>query len=327
MTTATTTATHDRELAARNRRAARFSTRRIGGALITAETVAGYIFLYAPIVILIIFSFNASRIPSVWTGFTTSWYYSLFHGAGTLGLTGAGEASQAAAGGGIIDSFKNSMIIAFSAMIISTTLGTMLAMGMERFRFKLRSALDIMVYLPVVIPEITMGISLAMGFSLLFRYINNLLDPLSRLAWFISLNHSLHFFPVNLGYLTIIIGHVAFNISFVAIVVRARLAGMDRALEEAAQDAGANEWQTFRRIVLPLIAPGIFGGALLALTLSLDDFVVTYFTAGPGTSTLPLFVFGMLRFEVTPAINAISTLMLAGSMVLVVLSLVLQRRS
>jgi spermidine/putrescine transport system permease protein len=263
----------------------------------------------------------------VWKGFTLDWYYSLLHGAGTLGLTGGTEAGQNAAGGGIIDSFKNSMIIAFSAMIIATVLGTMLALGMERFRFKLRNALDVMIYLPVVIPEITMGISLAMGFSLFFKYINNVLDSLSHLAWFISLNHTLHFFPLNFGYLTIIIGHVAFNISFVAIVVRARLAGMDRALEEAAQDSGANEWETFKRIVLPLIAPGIFGGALLALTLSLDDFVVTFYTNGPGTSTLPLFVYGMLRFEVTPAINAISTLMLAGSMVLVVLSLLLQRRS
>ena len=325
--TTTTAPSHDRELAARNRRAARFSPRRIGGMLITAEAMLGYVFLYVPIIILIIFSFNASRIPGVWTGFTLDWYYSLFHGAGTLGLTGGTESSQAAAGSGIIDSFKNSMIIALSAMVISTALGTMLAMGMERFRFKLRSALDVMIYLPVVIPEITMGISLAMGFSLFFKYFNNVLYALSRLDWFIALNHALHFYPMNFGYLTIIIGHVAFNISFVAIVVRARLAGMDRALEEAAQDSGANEWETFKRIVLPLIAPGIFGGALLALTLSLDDFVVTFYTNGPGTSTLPLLVYGMLRFEVTPAINAISTLMLAGSMVLVVLSLVLQRRS
>jgi len=154
-----------------------------------------------------------------------------------------------------------------------------------------------------------MGISLAVFFNLLF----NVLESLFRLN-------------LNFGYWTIIIGHVAFNISFVAVVVRARLAGMDKSLEEAAQDSGANEWETFKRVVFPLIMPGVLGGALLAFTLSLDDFVITFYTAGIGTSTLPLFVFGMIRFEVTPAINAISTLMLAMSMVLVLVSLLLQRR-
>jgi spermidine/putrescine transport system permease protein len=321
------TAVTQEKRAVTSRRRRQIFQRRLGGFLVSTETVLGFIFLYAPIIILIVFSFNASRVPSVWTGFTLDWYKSLLHGAGVLGLSGVTEAGQDFASGGIIDAFKNSMIIAISAMLISTVLGTMIALGMERLRFRFRQVLDIMLYLPVVIPEITMGISLAMGFTLFFKFINGLLEGLSAGAVFMALNSALHFYPMNFGYGTIIIGHVAFNISFVAIVVRARLAGMDRALEEAAQDAGANEWQTFRRIVLPLIMPGIIGGALLALTLSLDDFVITFYTVGPGTSTLPLFVYGMIRFEVTPAINAISTLMLAASMVLVALSLVLQRRS
>lgn len=131
---------------------------------------------------------------------------------------------------------------------------------------------------------------------------------------------------LTLGFLTVIISHVAFNISFVAVVVRARLAGMDPALEEAAHDSGATPWQTFQHVTLPLIMPGIVGGALLAFTLSLDDFVITFFTTGIGSGTLPIFVYGMIKFSVTPAINAISTLMLLGSMILVTVALALQRR-
>jgi spermidine/putrescine transport system permease protein len=180
---------------------------------------------------------------------------------------------------------------------------------MHRYRFRARTALDILLYLPIVIPEITMGIAMAVFFNFAFRLVNQLFGVTLR--------------P---GFPTIIISHVAFSISFVALVVRARLAGMDRTLEEAAQDAGANEWQTFRRITLPLIVPGVLGGALLAFTLSLDDFVISFFTAGVGSTTLPIFVYGMIKFSVTPAINAISTLMLGLSILLVGLSLLVQRR-
>jgi spermidine/putrescine transport system permease protein len=193
--------------------------------------------------------------------------------------------------------------------VISTVLGTMAAIGMSRHRFKWRGLMDVMLYLPVIIPEITMGLALAIFFNQFFKLAQTIVGT-----------------NPSLGFATIIIGHVSFNISFVAIVVRARMAGMDRSLEEAAYDSGANYWQTFRHIVLPLILPGVVAGALLAFTLSLDDFVVTFYTAGIGTSTLPLFVYGMIRFEVTPAINAISTLMLIVSVILVAFSLVLQRR-
>jgi spermidine/putrescine transport system permease protein len=164
--------------------------------------------------------------------------------------------------------------------------------------------------LPVVIPEITQGVSLAIFFKIVFDFLEgasgNRLQP---------------------GFGTIIIGHVVFNISYVAIVVRSRMANMNPRLEEAAQDLGANHWQTFYRITLPLIMPGVIAGALLAFTLSLDDFVVTFFTSGVGTTTLPIFVYGLLKVAVTPEVNAISTLMLIASTVLVGFSLMLQNRS
>ncbi len=283
--------------------------RSLGQWLIITEAVLAFLFIYIPILILIVYSFNASRFSSNWEGFTLSWYRSLLQGGGVLGLGGVDEAAQRFAAQGILHSLRNSLIIATIATVIATTLGTMIALAMQRYRFKLRQVVDIMLYLPIIIPEITMGISLVIFFNLLFRLLSQVLG-----------------ITAVLGFPTIIISHVAFNISFVAVVVRARLAGMDPALEEAAQDAGANDWQVFWRIVFPLIMPGVLGGALMAFTLSLDDFVITFYTAGIGSTTLPLFVYGMIKFTVTPAINAISTLMMIGSMVLVTLSLVLQRQ-
>ena len=261
-----------------------------GKLLLGFGSALGYLFLYAPIIILIIFSFNASKSSAVWRGFTLDWYRSLLEGSDVL------------------FALRNSLIVATISMIFSTIFGTMVALGIERFNFRLRRLLDILLYLPIIIPDITMGIAMAIFFNQVF----GLLEKIGIHA--------------TMGFPTIIISHIAFNISFVAVVVRARLAGMDRALEEAAYDSGANEWQTFRRIVLPLIMPGILGGALLAFTLSLDDFVITFFTSWVGSSTLPLFVYGMIKFTVTPAINAISTLMLLASMLLVTIALALQRR-
>ncbi|MEM7033286.1 MAG: ABC transporter permease [Chloroflexota bacterium] len=285
---------------------------RPGRWLLKLNAIVTYAFLYIPIIVLVVFSFNASKGPAIWQGFTLDWYYSLFSGSGVLGLYGQNVENEAInfQAEGIVLAFRNSLIVSVSATIISTIIGTMIALAFHRYRFKLKGIWEVILYLPVVIPDITMGISLLVFFSLLFRLLENWLGI--RMA---------------LGFGTIIAAHVAFNISFVAIVVRARLAGMDRTLEEAAQDLGANEWQTFRRVTLPLIMPGILGGALLAFTLSLDDFVITFFTTGVGSSTLPLFVYGMIRFTVTPAINAISSLMLLASMVLVIGSLVLQRQN
>lgn len=282
---------------------------RWGSRLVTLDALLVYAFLYLPILILVIYSFNASRFNAVWRGFTLDWYRSLFAGGGVLGLGGPTQSVQFTSAG-ILKAFKNSLIVASASTTISTVLGTMVALGVDRYRFRLRSALQATLFLPIIIPDITMGISLVVFFQLAF-------DLLETLA-------GVH---LTLGFPTIIIAHVAFNISFVALVVRARLAHFDRTLEEAAQDLGANELQTFWRITLPLLMPGILGGALLAFTLSLDDFVVTFFTAGVGSSTLPLFVYGMIKFTVTPEINAISTLMLVASMCLVLLSLGLQTRS
>ncbi len=166
-----------------------------------------------------------------------------------------------------------------------------------------------MLYLPVVIPEITQAVSLAVFFKSLF-----------------DIGEKITGSPITYGFGTIIIGHVVFSMSFVAIVVRARLSDMNPRFEEAARDLGANEWRTFWRVTFPLILPGVVAGALLAFTLSLDDYIVTFFNNGVGTNTLPIFVYGLLRQRVSPAINAVSTLMLVASTVFVGLSLSMQGR-
>lgn len=240
-----------------------------------------FLFLYIPILILIIYSFNESRQIGVWTGFSWHWY---------------GELMRDEA---VLDALKLSLWVATWSTLISTFLGTLTALAMERHRFWGKITYDAILYLPIIIPDIVMA--------------------LSTLLFFVVLG-------VALSRYTILIAHVAFNISFVAIVVRARLADMSSTLEEAAADLGANEWQTFRRVTLPLLMPGIISGALLAFTLSLDDFVITFFVAGPGSTTLPVRVYSMIRFGLTPEVNAVSTLMFLGSTLLVIISLVLQRR-
>jgi spermidine/putrescine transport system permease protein len=251
-----------------------------GGRLLAAHGVAGYLFLYLPILILVVFSFNASQYAAAWRGFTWRWYADLF----------ADEAIGAA--------LRITLIVAGTSTLISTIFGTMVALAMERYNFPGKLAFDSLLYLPIIIPDVAMAVMLLLFFVL------------SRM---------------QLGLITIIISHVAFNISFVAVVVRARLAYFDISLEEAAQDLYANEWQTFRRVTLPLIMPGILGGALLAFTLSIDDFVITFFTSGPGSTTLPLRIYSMVKLGVTPEINALSSLMLVVSVALVLLSLVLQK--
>lgn len=274
--------------------------RRIGRVLNVGVPILGYLFLWLPIVILIVFSFNASRINATWQGFTLEWYQVLF--SGQFG----GEARLSTEF--LLQALNNSLLVGAVTMLVTTVLGTMIAIGMERFEFPFKQLLDLLLYLPVVIPEITMGLSLLIFFSALFRIVRAATD----------LNPVLSLF-------TVIIGHVVFCLPFVVIVVRARLSGLPKSYEEAARDLGANEWMTFRRVTLPLLMPGIIAGALLALTLSLDDFVVTLFTAGPGSTTLPVFVYGMIKFGVNPSINAISTLIVLVSMSLVLGSLLLQR--
>ncbi len=259
--------------------------------LLGVHSTLMYLFLYAPIVILVLFSFTTDSFGARMTGFTFSWYGKLFEDARLIGAA------------------INTLKVALTSTIVSTIIGTLTALAMERYRFHGKGAFDALLYLPIVIPEIVMALSLLAFFAFSFGIIESVLG--------VHLSNSLT---------TVIIAHIAFSISFVVVVVRASLKGFDRRLEEAAQDLGANEWQTFRRVTFPLILPGIVGGALLAFTLSLDDFIISFFTTGPGTSLLPVEVYAAVKRAVTPKINAISTLMLVLSMVLVGVSQFIQQR-
>jgi spermidine/putrescine transport system permease protein len=250
-----------------------------------------FLFLYAPIVILVIFSFTRDSFGVRWTGFTLKWYEQLFQNERLIGAT------------------FNTLQVALVSTVVSTIIGTLLALALERYQFRWRTGLDALLYLPIVIPEVVMALAL-----------------LAFFAFSLGLFEDLTGRQMNMSIVTVMISHIAFSISFVVVVVRASLKGFDRRLEEAAQDLGANEWQTFWRVTFPLILPGIIGGALLAFTISLDDFIISYFTTGPGTSLLPVEVYGKVRRGVTPEINAVSTLMLLFSMALVFLSQVVQRR-
>ena len=263
---------------------------RAAGAL-TVHGIATFAFLYLPIAVLVVLSFNDSRIVGVWGGATLRWYREL-----------AGERA-------IFSALRNSLVVALVSTVVATALGTAAAIAIERFRWRGRSAFDGLLFLPVIIPDVTMAVMLLLLFVQLFDLAGSVLG-----------------LSGGFGLGTITLSHIAFNVAFVAVVVRARLARMDPRLEEAAADLYAGPWRTFRHVTLPLIAPGVAGGALLAFTLSLDDVVITSFVSGPGSTTLPVYVFGLIRRGVTPLINAVSVLMLGGSMLLVVVSLTLQGR-
>ena len=267
---------------------------RLGRGFFHAYGALGYAFFYLPILILVIFSFNDSRSVSQWAGFTLRWYETML------------QDRQ------IMLALWNSVFVAVVSTAIATVLGTLAAMALERYRrFPGRLFADITLYLPIIIPDIAMAIMLLAFFNL---------SGIGLYTW------KVNFLGVRLAVpVSVIIGHVAFNISFVAVVVQARLARMDRTLEEAAQDLYATPWRTFWRVTLPLMMPGVLGGALLAFTLSLDDFVITFFTSGAGFNTLPVRVFGMIRKGVTPKINAVSSMMLGFSLLLVTLALLASR--
>lgn len=252
-------------------------------------------FLYAPILVLVVFSFNDSKLAARWEGFTLRWYGSLLQNESILHAT------------------RNSLVVALISTAAATVIGTMTALAMERFRFRGRRLYDGLLYLPIINPEIITGVSLLAFFSLTLGAINN--------AFNLSGDSAL-----RTGLVTVTLTHIAFNIAFVAVVVRTTLKNFPRSLEEAAQDLGANEWVTFRRVTLPLIAPGILAGALLAFTLSLDNFVITFFVTGPGGATLPIEVFGLIRRAISPEINAVSTIMLAISITLIVGSQIILRK-
>jgi spermidine/putrescine transport system permease protein len=232
---------------------------------------AVYAFLYLPLVIVVVYSFNDSRLNAEWVGFTFSWYDRLLHNDEMLRAAG------------------NSLIIATISAIVATVLGTLAGMAMYQFRLRVLPGL---VMAPIAMPDILMGVSL--------------------LLFFIIIN-------MSLGLVSIILAHITFCIGFVALSVQARLSGIDQSLTEAARDLGATPWVSFRRITLPLLAPGILAGALMAFTLSIDDFVITFFVAGVGSSTLPLQIYSMVKIAVTPEVNAISTLLMLVTLVLIML--------
>lgn len=263
---------------------------RVGNWLLGTNAVLLFGFLYLPVIILIVFSFNNTRSIAVFTGFSTEWY------------------TRLAANDELLDAARNSLLVGLITTIASTVIGTLTALAMDRYRFKLRTTFDANLYLPIVIPEIVMGIALLLFF-------NQALFPFLQNAFGIR---------ASTGLPTITLSHIAFDIPFVYVIVRARLADFDKTLEEAAADLGADEWQTFQRVTLPLLMPGIIGGALMAFTLSLDDYLITAFTKGIREQTMPLYIYSLVRRGVTPEINALSTALLIGSIGLVGLSLTAQ---
>jgi spermidine/putrescine transport system permease protein len=231
-----------------------------------------YAFLYTPILVLMVLSFNRAGLPTVWTGFSFEWYGKLLE-------------SKA-----ILSAARNTLIVAVVSTVLATIIGTLLAVGVETR--KQSSALDAILFAPMIIPDIVLAIALLSFYSAL---------------------------SVTLGLHSIILSHVVFNIAFVVAVVRTRMRNFDHSILEASADLGASEFTTFRRVLLPAILPGVIAGALLSFTLSIDEFIIAFFTAGPGTSstTLPMQIYAMIRFGVTPEINAMATIVMFVSFALV----------
>ncbi len=235
-------------------------------------TLLVLIFLYLPILMLVINSFNDSRFGGVWTGFSLKWYQRLF--------------SERA----LWNALYNSLIIGCSATIVSAFLGTLAAIALYRYRSFFQMTHYALIYTPLVIPDILTGVSL--------------------LLFFVFIN-------LKLGLFSVFLAHTTFCMSYVAMVVLARLQNFDFSVIEAAQDLGANSWNVFRRVTIPLLSPGIAAGALLAFTLSIDDFVITFFVVGPGSTTLPIYVYSMIKFGSPPLINALSTVLIVMTFIIV----------
>ena len=279
--------------------------RRFGRVMIWALPICCFVFLWLPIAVLVVFSFNSSRSTATWNGFSTEWYRNILNNA----IGGETRFSTDL----MLNSLQNSLHVSVLATIISTVLGTACALALARSQFRGKALLLGLLYLPVAIPEIAQGVSLLIFFDRVFDVLN---------AWLEGITGSAKTF--NFGYSTMIIGHVSFSVSYIAVIVWTRLLSISETLEEAAHDLGANRWRTFWRVTFPLALPGVLGGALLAFTVSLDDYVVSFFTAGIGTTNLTIFVYGLLKQTVTPEINAISTVMIAVSTLLVTISLIVQ---
>lgn len=253
-----------------------------GSFWLTALAICVYAFLYAPILVLIIFSFDESRLAVKWTGFTLDWYNKLFHDEDLLGA------------------LKNSLVVASIAVTISAIMGTMSAVGLSRLRFRGQSLYRALTMLPIIIPEIAMAVA--------------------ALTLFIALG-------LQLSLATVIVSHIVFCVAYMTLVVMGRLEGLDPRLEEAARDLGAPPVMAFMKVTLPLLAPGILAGCMLTFVLSLDDFIITQFTAGVGDTTLPLWIYASVKFGVSPEINALSTLMIATTISVTLISELIRGRS
>lgn len=246
--------------------------------VLTAFTVLVYGFLFSPIAILILFSFNDSKRNFAWRGFTLEWYPKLLANEALLSALGV------------------TLQVALISVIVTTALGTLLGLGLARIRSRRGAGLaDTAILLPMVTPEVVTGISLLLFFALLFN--------------------------ANGSMLQIAVAHIAFSISYVAIIVRARAVSLDPRMEEAARDLGASPRQAFLHVTLPLLAPAVAAGALIAFALSFDDLIITSFNAGVGSSTLPLYIYSRIRFGVTPEINAISTIVVVGTGIIILIAM------
>lgn len=272
---------------------------RLGPITLTLYSLLFFAFIYLPLAVVILYSFNSNPIDMAsWQSFTFDWYLGLF-GLREVDPSLGTSAIYVESTDQMLKALKNSLIVAVVTTIISTTIGTATAIAMTRFRFRLRNTYQGIMMLPMMMPDIVLGIGL--------------------LIFFVTLGF-------KLSLLTIIIGHCTFLGSYVFIVVQARMAALDPALEEASADLGASEWVTYRKVLLPQLMPGVAGGAMLAFIISMDDLVITYFIAGTGSTTLPMFIFSMIRRGVKPEINAIATLMILASLIIAAIGLYLRSR-
>ena len=240
-----------------------------------------FIFLYLPIAVLVIYSFNKAKTNIVFTGFTTKWYNELFKNRDLL------------------EAFINTIIIAVTSTVTSTVIGTTAAVGLFKYKFFGKNFVNKLLYIPIIIPEIVLGIALLSVYTLM---------------------------NLNLGMFTLILSHIAFSIPFVITSVRSTLSDTTKKIEEAAEDLGASKFKVFKEITLPLIRPGVISGATLAFTLSMDDVVISYFTAGPGSNTLPLKIYSMIKTGITPDVNALTSLMLLTVIIILTISIIYQSR-
>ena len=261
-----------------------------------------YVFLYAPLVVVMVYSFNTARHGGPWQGFTTAWYVKLLSVDAAASDLSEGDKKDAQEKRLAL---KNTLVLATVSATVATVLGTLLGYGLRRYQFPGKTLCAWLLYMPVVVPDIVMAVALLLFFALLREWSEWLWATLGYAGPALF----------TLGMRTMILAHITFQIPFVAIVVRARLTGLDPAIEEAARDLGANAWQTFWRVTLPLMLPGVVAGGLLAFTLSLDDFVVSFFTTGPGATTLPILIYSSVRRGITPDINVLSTLLVVASII------------